>query len=114
MRKRLASMMPRDGGLKRPALIFELRNNGYMMVDGRRWKRVKKPIRKVVPGLPTEMAQLRMLGLTWPEIGKRYGMLESQIRLLVRNASSKARSASNSRRMDSSNSKLDMITSEAK
>jgi hypothetical protein len=113
MYKRAASMMPRDGGLQRAAFIFELRNNGYMLADGRRWQHRKKPARKIAPGLPAEMAQLRMLGLKWPEIGKRYGMLESQIRLLVRKASIRARSASNSRMIDSSNSKSDMlVTSE--
>lgn len=115
MYKRISSMMPRDGGLQRAAFIFELRNNGYMLADGRRWRRIKKPIRKVRPGLPSEIVQLRISGLTYGAIAKRLGKLESEIRLLVRNASIRARSASNSRRIDSSNSKSDMlVTSEGR
>jgi hypothetical protein len=115
MFKRAALMATRDGGLQREAFIFELRNNGYMLADGRRWKRIKKPIRKIAAGLPTEIAQLRISGLTYGEIAKRLGKLESEIRLLVRKLSIKARSASNSRRIDSSISKSDMlVTSEEK
>lgn len=61
------------------------------------------PRRKVSPGLPEDMAQLRAEGLTYAEIARRFGMLESQIRLLVRKLSSKSRSTSNSRRIDWTN-----------
>src|SRR5262249_42000299 len=75
-------LTPRDGGIKRPAALVVLLNNGYMLAVGTWWKHCKKPARKLSPGLPYEMAQLRMLGLTYPEIAKRFGMLESQVRLL--------------------------------
>jgi hypothetical protein len=44
-----------------------------MLADGRRWRRIKKPIRKITAGLPTEIAQLRISGLTYGEIAKRLG-----------------------------------------
>jgi hypothetical protein len=86
-----------------------------MLVDGRRWRHIKKSIRKTLPGLPEEIVQLRILGLTYGAIAKRLGKLESEIRLLVRNVSIRARNASSSRRIDSSISKSDMsVTSEGR
>jgi hypothetical protein len=93
------TLLPRDAGIKRTLMVFPLRNNGLMLANGKRWRHVKRPIRKVPVGLPSDIAQLRAEGLTYGEIAKRWGKLESEIRLLVRKLSIRARSVSNSHTM---------------
>ena len=69
------------------------------------WHWQKAPGRKALPGLSEEMNQLRIQGFTIAAIARRFGMLESEVRLLVRKAKNKERSTSSSRKKASQNSR---------
>jgi len=97
-------------GLQRSLSDVELKNNGFMNFgwDERArkwwWKHAGADDRcicqyghtngrKAVEGLPEDVVRLRALGLTYSEIARRLGKLESEIRLLVRRASTRAASS---------------------